>query len=295
MSAAVQAPVERFTVRSWNGSEETAPRGVRRALESGRVAFLPDLAFLLLPGEERFLSERFSDGGAKNVSWDGARRELTGARGSREDIAGLEALLDRFRKDAARLLAALVPDYGPRLETARTSLRVSEVENRPQSHTANDRLLHVDAFPATPTGGRRILRAFSNVGEAPRVWRIGEPFAAAAERLWPRLRSLRPGEARALRGLGITRGKRTPYDQAMLSLHDALKEEDEEGRATPAATFAFPPGSTWIVFTDQVLHAALAGRGLLEQTFHVPVEVLGEPASSPLRVLEHLAGRALAP
>jgi len=295
VSAAAPAPAERLEVVSWNDAPEPARKAARETLESGRVAFLPDLAFALRPGEKRLVFGRFSDGRAKNVSWDGARRELTGARGSRDDVAGLEALLDRFRAEAGRLVPTLVPEYGPFLETARTSLRLAEVWNRPQSRTANDRLLHMDAFPARPTGGRRILRVFSNVGETPRVWRIGEPFAAAAGRLWPRLRPLWPAEAPALRALGITRGLRTPYDHAMLRLHDALKAEDRAGRATPPATFAFPPGSTWIAFTDQVLHAAVAGRGLLEQTFHIPVQAMAEPASSPLRVLESLAGRALAP
>jgi hypothetical protein len=190
---------------------------------------------------------------------------------------------------------ALVPEYGPRLEAARTSLRLAEAENRPQSRTANDRLLHVDAFPASPTGGRRILRVFSNVGEAPRVWRIGEPFAVAAGRLWPRLRPLWPAEALVLRVLGITRGRRTPYDHGMLRLHDALKDEDAAGRLAGTVTFGFPPGSTWAVFTDAVLHAAVSGRFLLEQTFHLPIEALRDPSASPLRILERLAGGPLPP
>jgi hypothetical protein len=61
-----------------------------------------------------------------------------------------------------------------------------------------------------------------------------------------------------------------------------------------AATHQFPAGSTWICFTDQVSHAAVSGAHQLEQTFWLDVNVMRNPASAPLRVLESLAGRKLA-
>jgi hypothetical protein len=42
------------------------------------------------------------------------------------------------------------------------------------------------------------------------------------------------------------------------------------------------------------LHAALSGHCALEQTFHLPVDAMADPAKAPLRVLERLTGRALA-
>jgi hypothetical protein len=59
-------------------------------------------------------------------------------------------------------------------------------------------------------------------------------------------------------------------------------------------TYSFPAGSTWMVYTDQVPHAALSGIHQLEQTFYVPVSSLRHEASAPLRVLEGLMGRPLA-
>jgi hypothetical protein len=48
-----------------------------------------------------------------------------------------------------------------------------------------------------------------------------------------------------------------------------------------------------MVFTDQVLHAALGGAFALEQTFHFDVEEMAEPGRSPLRVLERMRGQPL--
>jgi hypothetical protein len=55
----------------------------------------------------------------------------------------------------------------------------------------------------------------------------------------------------------------------------------------------FPPGATWIVFTDSVVHAAVRGSYALEQTFYLPVSAMAAPETSPARILEHLTGRRL--
>ena len=68
-----------------------------------------------------------------------------------------------------------------------------------QSWRADDRRLHVDAFPSRPNYGERILRVFTNVnpdGE-PRVWRVGEPFEAVARRFLPRAKPYSRGRPRA--------------------------------------------------------------------------------------------------
>jgi len=53
-------------------------------------------------------------------------------------------------------------------------------------------------------------------------------------------------------------------------------------------------GTTWLCFTDQVLHAALAGHCALEQTFHLDIDAMAHPDRAPIRVLEKMTGRALA-
>ena len=61
----------------------------------------------------------------------------------------------------------------------------------------------------------------------------------------------------------------------------------------PHQTVEFPPGSTWMVFTDQVSHAAMSGQHALEQTFTLEVDGMAEPEHAPVRVLERLKGRKL--
>jgi hypothetical protein len=204
-------------------------------------------------------------------------------------------MLGRFSDDAARLLADLLPGYAPALQRARTSFRPAEIAGRHYSTRHDDRLLHVDAFPTRPMRGRRILRLFSNIAPdgAARAWRVGEPFADFARRFLPRARSGAPGSAWLLERLGLTKGRRSAYDQIMLRLHDRGKQDAGYQTDGPKADVSFAAGTTWLCFTDQVLHAALAGHCALEQTFHLPLSVMAHPERSPLRVLEDLSGRAL--
>jgi hypothetical protein len=48
--------------------------------------------------------------------------------------------------------------------------------------------------------------------------------------------------------------------------------------------------SSWLVFTDMVSHAVLAGQYALEQTFIVSRKALLCPDQAPVNILERLAG-----
>src|SRR5262249_19142092 len=147
---------------------------------------------------------------------------------------------------------------------------------------------HVDSFPATPSGGRRILRLFTNVNPEgrPRCWRIGGDFEAVARQFAAKLHLPWPGAGHALALLRITRTPRSAYDALMLQLHDAMKSDETFQRTTPQTAVDFPAGTTWVAFTDQVAHAATSGQYQLEQTFLLPVEAMQDADRSPLRVLE---------
>ncbi len=204
-------------------------------------------------------------------------------------------MLDRFGRQAEALVRGLLPGYAAALERGRTSFRPAEIAGRTATPRHDDKRLHVDAFPTRPMRGKRIFRLFSNV--APdgvlRQWRVGEPFADFAAQFLPKLHSMPPGQAWIMELLGLTRGRRSNYDHFMLGLHDAAKLDAGYQANAPRVALAFPPGATWMCFTDAVLHAALAGRCALEQTFYLPVAAMADPERSPLRVLERLSGRIL--
>jgi hypothetical protein len=190
----------------------------------------------------------------------------------------------------------LLPMYRAGLRRGRTSLRPAEVAGRASSWRKDDTRLHVDSFPSQPTKGKRLLRVFSNVNPhgRPRRWRVGEPFAAVARRFWPKLRSPLPGSGLLLRLFHVTKSTRTGYDHFMLQLHDAMKSDGDYQQRAEQVVHDFPAGSTWVCYTDQVSHAALAGQHQFEQTFRLPVGRMHDVVTSPLRVLEGLAGRRLA-
>jgi hypothetical protein len=265
------------------------------ALESGHV-LLAQLPFRVLPDEIFLLSPAVMGNQRKNISFDPTRGMVDNTALAGTNAETLRTMLRRFGDAAETLLRDLLPDYASTLERARTSFRPAEITGRDYSPRHDDRLLHVDAFPSRPMHGRRILRLFCNVAAdgAPRTWRVGEPFPDFARQFLPRTGGTLPGSAWLLQRLGITKGRRCEYDRLMLRLHDTGKLDAAYQADAPQADLSFAAGTTWLCFTDQVLHAALAGHCALEQTFHLPVAAMAHPERSPLRVLEQLAGRALA-
>ena len=264
-------------------------------LESGRVLFFPRLAFTLSAGERMFLDPACSDGRAKNISFDPLQQTLKGTALAGQGRARLQAMVARFSSRAHALVTRILPDYAISLRMGRTSYRPVEVRARSSSIRKDDSRLHVDAFPARPNQGERILRVFANVnphGQA-RLWRLGESFEDCARRFLPRLVRPWPGSRWLMQHAGLTHGYRSLYDHYMLALHDAMKADAEYQRVCPQTAVPFPAGTTWAVFTDQVSHAAMSGQYVFEQTFHVPVSGLRAPDTAPLRVLERLMGRRL--
>jgi 3-deoxy-D-manno-oct-2-ulosonic acid (Kdo) hydroxylase len=299
-----------------------ATRDVEPLVESGKVLRFAQLPFVLKANEQGFLDEKYADPAAKNISvrWPSAQQtkptaqqakpsaqqakpiaqqakqsELKGAIGSDEDCAALHAMIARYAEQAEALVLRLFPHYQGKLKRGNSSFRPAQIAGRVTSWRQDDSRLHVDAFPSNPTQGTRLLRVFSNVnahGE-PRCWRVGEPFEAHARRYLPSIARPLPGSAWLLHKLHITKKRRTPYDHYMLQLHDRAKADADFQKTSPQLAVDFAPGTTWVVYSDQVLHAVHSGQHMMEQTFYLQVEDLQQPELSPLRTLERIAGRAL--
>ena len=264
------------------------------ALEAGDVVFLPGLRFDVEPQEALLFTPEIL-GSSKNASYDPASGRLGGTTAGGSDAETLRRFIRRFSDSAASLVGRLLPGYGHRLVRGRASFRPAEIAGRRTTWRKDDTRLHVDSFPATPSGGRRILRVFSNVNPEgrPRAWRLGDDFESVARRFGPALRVPLPGAGHLLALLRVTKAPRTRYDALMLQLHDRMKGDHDFQEASPQSQIDLPAGSTWLAFTDQVSHAATSGQYQLEQTFLLPVDAMREPDRSPLRVLERIMGRRL--
>ena len=277
---------------SWQGPEADA--AWIDALESGQVLFFPQLPFQLTAAEQGLLTPAVRDPKARNISLE-VDAQLKGAQGDAATMAALTGMVSRFRAQAQSLVHGLFPHYVPKLRLAPTSYRPMAVETRAQSWRADDKRLHVDAFPSRPTYGERILRVFTNVnpnGE-PRVWRVGESFDEVLDTFLPKAKPYAPWQAEALKLLHVTKSYRSEFDHIMLQLHDGMKGDLAYQKTCRQETVPFPPGSSWVCFSDQATHAVMAGQFMLEQTLHFPAGAEYKPASSPLGRIEQALGRPL--
>jgi len=279
----------------WNQQCPTAVQEhALRALEEGSVLFFPQLSFSVGEIEAQFPSLAMG-AKSKNISLDITTGKLSGSSLGEAASRPLQAMMQRFARCSNDLMLNLLPHYKAGLIQARTSFRPVEIVGRSISWRKDDTRLHVDSFPSSPVQDKRILRVFSNVNPhgRSRSWRLGESFESVARRYLPSLSAPVWGSSQLLRLCRVTKSRRSAYNHFMLQLHDRMKADLDYQSGADQTTYDFPAGSTWVVFTDQVSHAAMTGQYLLEQTFYIPVASMMDPSKSPLRVLERLTGQKL--
>jgi len=288
--------LETIEIETWENSipEEVRNKAVH-ALENGKVLYFPKLAFPLNLHEQLFLSPEIIAPKSKNISYEIRRDRLAGAIYSGEDGLLLKEMIRRYALTSRQFLEKLIPHYSSSLIQAKTSFRPVEILGRKSSYRKDDTLLHVDSFPSNPTKGQRILRVFTNVNPngKPRVWRLGEPFQDVVDKIAPRVSHPIWGTARLFHLLKITKDYRTAYDHYMLQIHDTMKGDAHYQKTVPQEEMHFPSGSSWVVYTDQVSHAAMSGQHLFEQTFHLPIRGLKNACTAPLKVLERFFNKNL--
>ena len=264
-------------------------------LESGKIIFCPQLSFDIDPSERMFFIPYLMNKKTKNISFNLKDNRLKGIKADQKHQMRLKSMLGRFSKQATSFTSSLFSQYTNSLSVGRASYRPVQIRNRKTSARKDDRRLHVDAFAANPNQGYRIVRLFCNInpyGEH-RVWRVGENFEEVAQRFLPKINKPFPGSAKFLHWLGITKSIRTHYDHIMLKIHDGMKLDMDYQKQVKYKEISFPPGTSWIVSTDQVSHAAISGQYLLEQTFYLPTTAMANPKMAPLHILERLTGHCL--
>lgn len=279
-------------------------------LEGGAVLYFPETPLPIPASEQEFLrgSSQTNSTLHKNIAYKPSQQKLSGvdAKADRATAERLAEFMRWYSKSVTDFLAGFLAPYRQGWLLDYASYRPIEEDGRNlPKHRRND-LLHTDAFPTRPTRGRRILRFFHNIHPTrTRDWMVGEPFAEVVGQFTPGKISMpqpdgglsRMGKQLAgLTGLAkIAPGwKRTPYDQFMHDLHNTMKEDEQFQRECVRHSFQFPAGSSWMVYTDTVPHAVLAGQYALEQTFLVDPAATVHPESAPISILEKIAGAKLA-
>lgn len=303
-------------VRDFTGQGWTAPdQGKARArwyceqLEEGKILFFEHTPFPL-PDEERAFLLQVRQASAtyhKNISYRPGQDRVKGfARGSADENT-LRTILRAYSQRVIRFASEFLLPYAQRWQLDVASFRPVEEEGRRLPRRARNDLLHIDSFPSRPTHGNRILRVFSNLNPMKsRIWITTQTFdilapqfatAAGLPRIVAHTRSpFRRWQRRFVRlarAAGAPLLERSPYDEFMLRFHHYLKTDQTFQERSVKYRWEFPPNSTWLVFTDMVPHAVLAGQYALEQTFLVSRDALLLPRKAPLHVLEELAGAPL--
>ena len=289
--------------KEWEKAEN--PLKFCEELENGNILFFPatpfhfpkkGIDFLLMQRQGRSSSR-------KNIAYKPQVDRITN-HDTKDPVAAekLKNILSDYSKRVTQFLSLLLPPYAKHWKHDYASFRPFQEKGRKLRLRARNDLLHVDAFPTRPLHGARILRFFTNINPTEsRHWITSNGFAELATAFATQV-SLPPSVSYDLRSrltrkikqlissIGFKIPLRSPYDTFMLKMHHFLKENREFQKTSPKDPWAFPPGSCWAVFTDQVSHAALAGQYALEQTFIIPQQALLCPEKSPIAILERLSG-----
>jgi 3-deoxy-D-manno-oct-2-ulosonic acid (Kdo) hydroxylase len=292
-----------------NSGDQQLPNWAAQ-LEAGGVLYFPQTPIPIPAADlEVLLGQKQKDSSLhKNIAYKPNRDELTGvdAKSSPADaVEQLHGIMRRYSKSVEDFLAEFLPTYQRRWTLDYASYRPIEEQGRDLATRKRNDLLHTDAFPTRPTSGWRILRFFHNIHPTrTRDWVTGDAFPKVVGNFTPgKLPIPHPDGALAKAGKGLAKAtglaglvpqwKRTPYDEFMMQLHNAMKEDSDFQGVCAKEYFQFAPGSSWMVYTETVPHAVLAGQYALEQTFLVDPAAMVTPESAPVRVLEKMAGARL--
>jgi hypothetical protein len=281
-----------------------------RGLEAGDILYFPQTPIRIRAEDLSFLLGQQQTGSTlhKNIAYKPNLDTVSGLdAGSTgiEELSRLKTVMRQYSQEVSRFLTGFLSPYEGRWQLDYASFRPQEEEGRDLPLRRRNDLLHTDAFPTRPTRGARILRFFNNIHPSrTRDWVISDSFGQLAPRYAPQqipLPASGNSASRALRSLANVAGfgyaipslKRSPYDDFMVRFHNFLKENAQFQADCRKEYLQFPAGSSWMVYTDMVPHAVLAGQYALEQTFLVDHAAMVSPERSPLSVLEAMTHSAL--
>jgi hypothetical protein len=294
--------MEFITIKEWLPSSRTDYRG---ALETGNVLFFRKTPFAFTEESQEFLRQLNFSGGAihKNVAYKPALDKVTGIDAEPAKLERLRAIMREYSRSVVAFTAELLPEYAAAWKLDYASFRPLEEESRDLPVNKRNDLIHTDAFPSRPTNGDLILRVFTNIHPSKtRNWVTTDPFRDVAGRhadhaglaqIAASSGGLGYQSARVLKRLGLPVVPRSGYDRFMLHFHEYLKRNKDFQENTPKYRFEFPPGSTWLTFTDVLPHSVHSGQHALEQTFIIARTSLSDISNAPVSILEQMCGKPL--
>jgi hypothetical protein len=301
--------IESGRLAAGNPTSDTHAREWCAQLEAGEILYFPQTPIAIPADDLKFLlGQQQTDSSLhKNIAYKPNIDKLSGVDTKTADaqaVARLQSIMRNYSRAVTDFLTGFLSPYRANWQLDYASFRPQEEEGRDLALRKRNDLLHTDAFPTRPTHGARILRFFNNIHpERTRDWIVGDPFEQVVKQFAPKEIAPKPDTAASKAGKSLARAvglgaaipsiKRSPYDDFMMRFHNFLKENESFQRECVKHPWQFPAGSSWMVYTDTVPHAVLAGQYALEQTFLVRPEALVAPEHSPLKVLEEIAGAAL--
>jgi len=301
-----------FTTAGWLNPALAEQRGKYycERLEEGETLFFEESPFVLSGEDRAFLLTVRQAGSSlyKNISYRPSQGRVRGFAKGSVDEKRLARVLGGYSQRLVRSVSLLLAPYARSWQLDFASFRPFEERGRKLPLKARNDLIHVDSFPTRPTRGNRILRVFTNLHPTrPRVWVTtdslevlamqmarGAGLAEIAAENGSLLHRVGAWLARVACRVGVPVPNRSAYDRFMLNFHHYLKANQAFQDSCAKSKWEFPPNSSWVVFTDMVPHAVLAGQFAMEQTFIVSRDALLFPEKAPVRILERICGRPLA-
>jgi hypothetical protein len=288
---------------------KAASDGQYAALEAGDILYFPTTPFALSAEERAFLLEQKQVDASyhKNISYRPATDRLKGVdQNDPEARRRMHRIMRDYSSRAIGFVAGFLPRYADDWKIDFASFRPNEEQGRRISHRSRNDLIHVDSFPSRPSYGDRLLRIFTNLHpDRSRVWVTSDHFETLAM-AYARpaglpcnppnaLAELRGRALRLLSRTGLPVVDRPAYDRFMLRFHHFLKENAAFQQQCRKDVWLFPPGASWMVFTDASSHSCISGQYALEQTFIVRRGSLACPEKAPISILERMTRFPLAP
>ena len=287
---------------------QAASDEIEDALEAGRVVYfprcpieLPDAADL-----EWLRSGLNAELKAKNLSYHPESDSVPRFEADSATRERVETLLRRHGERVAEFWHRVVPDFMPGCTLGTTSFRPVEEQGRNLKPRSSNELVHIDAGAYGASNGARILRFFVNVHpDRDRVWGTKGSFEQLMQRhrpLWDAARQGKPkvpvnkGPLDKLYSGIIAAASKvyplfrvidsSPYDRSMRRIHNYMKEtETFKQDASDYQEIRFPPFSAWMVFTDGISHAALAGQYAFISTALIPLQNCRHFERTPFGIL----------